>query len=730
MLAAVIGAPAGFALQSLAGQAFFPPGNAADATDQAAAASPDAQLYAEGKKAIHENRWSDAVKTFDKVSALSGAHAANALYWKAYAENKLGHSQEAMGTCLVLRQQFGDSSWVDDCGALEIEIKASKGQTVMPQSGQSDELKLLALATLMKKDPKSATAQIQEIVQGDGSETLKEGAVFILGELVPDATYAQIVRVSFLEGDVRIARESANEKAKTEQWEAAALNLPLQSGDSLVTGKDGRAEIELENASTVYLGENSVVSFQDLHTTGGVPHTELALVSGTVTMHLNSLMGGETFLLRTPTEALFSRYPEKANLRVSSYLDGIAVTVLGEGALTVAGMGKQDLVPGKTLYFSDGRRSTAPEGAKTGDDAAFDAWVADRYSARTSANTEVMQEAGLTKPIPGLAEMKDKGQFYECPPYGTCWMPSAQKQNATLVAPPAPAKGLKSAPATSGGPASGGSAQTYPAEWFPCMDTWYPGMGLHYPMGYLMNPSAFSFGFDPYAWAVCHSGWWMYDNNRHGYMWVAGPKRHHKFPGRWVKYGGTKAFVPLHPKDVKGQPPLNREHGFAVGKAREGIRLEPVVFGAGHELEAMKEAPREFRHAEEPALAHAEAPRMETRTLHDKPGVTARAVIPMTFNRQQGFVTSRQVIQGGRSVTVNAPVGRVGGTTGGGFSGHSGGSVGFGAVGTAHSGGGAVSASSGGGVAHGGGSAPAASSSSASSSSASSSPASSGSSHK
>ena len=53
-------------------------------------------------------------------------------------------------------------------------------------------------------------------------------------------------------------------------WESAVTGLPLETGFNLVTGA-GRAEIEFEDASTVYLAENSALTFNDLHTTGGVP---------------------------------------------------------------------------------------------------------------------------------------------------------------------------------------------------------------------------------------------------------------------------------------------------------------------------------------------------------------------------------------------------------------------------------------------------------------------------
>jgi hypothetical protein len=676
--------------------------------------APDAKQYAEGAKAIHEGRWTDAVKIFEAVEQQKSEHAVGAAYWKAYALNKMGQPGKAIETCTSLKAQNAKSTWVDDCGALEIEIRASSGQTVSPKADQSDELKLLSLATLMRSDPQAATDQIKEIVQGDGSEKLKEGAVFILGQQVPDATYPQIVRISYLEGDVRVARAAENEKSNKPAWESAVMNLPLSEGDSVVTGKDGRAEIEFEDASTLYLGENSVLNCIDMHTTGGVPHTELALVSGTLNTHLNSLMGGETFLIRTPTENMLTRYPEKSNLRITSYLDGMALTSLTGGALNVTGANKMELTPGKTMFFSEGHHViSAEEAGETEDFAAFDAWVADRYGARTSAATEVMKEAGLAKPVPGLAEMKGKGHFFECPPYGMCWEPDAPQAKAVLTAPPTPAPTPKSARASAGGPTNGGMNQSS-LDWFPCMSAWYPGMGWGaygrtMPVGYA--------SIDPFAWAVCHSGDWLPYNGR--YAWVAGARRHHHCPVRWVKFGRTTVAVPLHPKDVKGKPPINRA-GFEPIKGKDGLRLAPIRLEAGRPIQVVKSPPKDFRNVPRPVLLRADAPRMVAVALHDnmKAGIAAHRAIPMSFNHQQGFVTSHQVMQGGHPVAVSVPVGRVGGGgfpsgfSGGGMPSH-GGSAGFGAISVSRAGGGSFngggghvgggSVSGGGGSVHGGG---------------------------
>jgi hypothetical protein len=712
VVAAVVLAPIHGWSQPIPGAALLESGPAAGMFDEANAVSfPDDRDYAAGKQAIHDGRWAEAVTIFGKLVDVGGIHADSAYYWKAYALNKGGKPDEAIHICGQLRNDYRKSSWIEDCDALQIEIDSSRGKPVPPKAEQSDELKLLALASLLQSDPQKATEQIKEIVNSDASEKLKEGAVFILGQQVPDATYPQIVRISYLEGDVRIARASENEKSKNPAWETAVMNLPLNGGDSIVTGKDGRAEIEFEDASTAYLAENSVLNCIDIHTTGGVPHTELALVSGTMTTHLDSLMGGETFLIRTPTENILARYPEKSDLRITSYLDGIGVATLSAGMLNVTGANKLELAPGKTVFLGEGHHvTTAEEAGKTTDFAAFDAWVADRHAARTSASTEVMREAGLQKPIPGMADMKGKGHFFECPPYGTCWEPDAPQAQARpmLAAGPTPPPTPKSASPSSGGSTNG----TYSnADWFPCFSSWYPGMAYRglYPAGYAGNPGAFYSGVDPYAWAVCHSGDWIPYNNR--YAWVAGTRRHHHCPVRWVKSGRTAIAVPLHPRDVKGKPPINRD-GLQPVKTKDGLHVNPIKVEPGKPIEVLKSPPKEFRNAPQQMLARVDAPRMQALAMHDnvKAGITAHTAIPLTFNHQQGFVASHQVMQGGRPVAVSIPVGRVGGggfsggTPGTGFSGHSGG-AGFGAVshGGSFSGGGHSSGGSMGGGASGGG---------------------------
>lgn len=136
--------------------------------------------YADGTRAINEGRWSDAEAIFTKIAAQHGDRSDAALYWKAYAQNKEGQQGRALETCADLGHTYPQSRWISECDALRIEIRGRSGQPVSPQSTSDDELKLLALNALMQQDEARAMPAIKQILNGNGSEKLKERALFVL----------------------------------------------------------------------------------------------------------------------------------------------------------------------------------------------------------------------------------------------------------------------------------------------------------------------------------------------------------------------------------------------------------------------------------------------------------------------------------------------------------------------------------------------------------------------
>ncbi|HEX3570508.1 MAG TPA: HEAT repeat domain-containing protein [Acidobacteriaceae bacterium] len=148
----------------------------------AGVAADDGGLYADGTRAINESRWQDAVGIFRHVAEMRGEHAEGALYWKAYAENKEGQSASALNTCGELRKQYAKSRWLNECGALEIEIRGKSGDPVAPQAEADENLKLLALQALMQQDQKQAVPILQKILTGNQSDELKSRALFVLAQ--------------------------------------------------------------------------------------------------------------------------------------------------------------------------------------------------------------------------------------------------------------------------------------------------------------------------------------------------------------------------------------------------------------------------------------------------------------------------------------------------------------------------------------------------------------------
>ena len=746
-------APLGLVVQNSAGQSLLSVSTPIESGGLSMSGNgPDSGAYADGVRAINAGRWSDAIAVFSQISEHGGDYADAALYWKAYAENKQGQGSQALDTCEKLHQEHHGSKWNDECGALAIEIRAKSGQPVHPDGAQSDDLKLLALASLMQRDKKLALTQIEDILNSDSSEKLKQGALFIKGQQHEDTINPQIVRVSYVEGDVRISRGGEKGRGKVSAWETAVSDLPIETGFSLVTGA-GRAEIEFEDASTIYLAENSVLTFNDLSTAGRIPHTDVALLAGTATLHVQPSVAGESFLLRTQNDSLLTKYPGAANLRISSYTDGLAVAYLNKGALALYEAGQQPMIPGETAYFKDGRRILDAGPTHPPDFTSWDKWVADRYSKRVDATAKVLSASGLAAPIPGLAELQGKGRFFSCEPYGTCWEPPTASAQASAL-PHSETGSQPSALVAQGDTEQTPGHSTQPGrnigfignptaskpnfqnadllDIFPCM----PG-GLRYLLAGNIDPrlegisGMGQFASEPWMWAICNAGSWLYyqnGNNGSGYVWVVGRIHHHP-PVRWIKGGNSVAFVPTHPLDEKRGLPVNRKSvAFVVNK--DGHSIERVEIPSNRPVTLLKEPPREFRTEYMPPLPQASEPRMEARSIRDavvaRSGTVKTAGIPITFDRNtQSFMMQRQEMRGNRSISVATPINTRSGnfqSQGGGYSGR--GFNGAGASGGGRAGSGAYNSGSHGSTGDGGSSranASAGSSSSGASSSAASS---------
>ena len=356
----------------------------------------------------------------------------------------------------------------------------------------------------------------------------------------------------------------------------------------------------------------------------------------------------------------------------------------------------------------------------------WDSWTADRVSTRAAALSAAMKEAGLPEAVPGLAELQGQGRFFACAPYGTCWEPTdgwAPKAAQTARLGQSMDRGLSQdggawqqpvaayASARAPGKPWGGPRLVRAAyapqygnyettalnpygedddlAFFPCAPGLFPygaglsglsfGAGAFYPQSY----------YGQYQWAVCHAGSWVQQGRR--YAWVASTTKRYHGPFRWVKYGGKEGFVPIHPKDVAGKPPLNLEHGvFAVAPGKLGGsggpgELERLAYNPATPVKVLGSAPRAFREDTLARLQPAGTPRLEghvlgsaatSRVSNESSAFARGTAVPIQFDHKAGsFAVATSSTAGSRGGSMehfggNAAGGRAG--LAGGSTGHSG----------------------------------------------------------
>jgi tetratricopeptide (TPR) repeat protein len=140
----------------------------------------DEAAYERGTRALDEHKYEEAVALFTAVIDSKSPRADGATYWKAYALNRAGRRDEALAALAALRRDYPGSHWLNDAQALESEVKQSSGQPVSPAQESNEDLKLMAINSLMNADPERAIPLLEGLLKGSSSPRLKDRAMFVL----------------------------------------------------------------------------------------------------------------------------------------------------------------------------------------------------------------------------------------------------------------------------------------------------------------------------------------------------------------------------------------------------------------------------------------------------------------------------------------------------------------------------------------------------------------------
>jgi HEAT repeat protein len=210
---------------------------AATAQTDAARREREDQLYEEGQDALEEARWQRAVDRFSSLAAVKGTRVDAALYWKAYALDKLGQKAEALATAAELIKGYPSSKWLSDAKTLELQVRQSVGQSVRPEAQADEELKLLALQGLQHSDPEQAVPMLEKILSSSSSPRLKERALFVLAQS-NNAKARQVL--------TSIARGSGNPDLQRKAIQYLGVNGTRENREILAQIYDASTDVDIK----------------------------------------------------------------------------------------------------------------------------------------------------------------------------------------------------------------------------------------------------------------------------------------------------------------------------------------------------------------------------------------------------------------------------------------------------------------------------------------------------
>jgi HEAT repeat protein len=146
-----------------------------------------------GRDLIEDEKWQEAEQSFKGFIAGFPRHknVDAAFYWMAFALKKQGRLQDADRALEQLIKEHPKSGWSDDAQAMRVEMAPQLGnQTTINEAMDEsrakgdDEMKLIALQSLMFSNPERAMPVLQDILKADSkaSKKLKHAAIALLGQ--------------------------------------------------------------------------------------------------------------------------------------------------------------------------------------------------------------------------------------------------------------------------------------------------------------------------------------------------------------------------------------------------------------------------------------------------------------------------------------------------------------------------------------------------------------------
>ena len=214
---------------------------------------------------------------------------------------------------------------------------------------------------------------------------------------------SRVGRVAYIEGTV------SYHTADQTQWDEAAVNEPVTTGDACYTDQNGRATLQIGRAY-VRLDNQTEVDVDTLDDQNAV----LYVPQGSVSITLKAMNQGEVYEVLTPSGTVQLNTPGRYRVDVTSDGTPPKLTVL-EGSADVFGDSTRVTVTsGQTTPVVVDQ---APQPVQPAAAAPVDGWAEQQDAAMVQVPDYVNPD------VPGIDATATSGQWAEDPNYGRVWYP-------------------------------------------------------------------------------------------------------------------------------------------------------------------------------------------------------------------------------------------------------------------------------------------------------------------
>lgn len=223
-----------------------------------------------------------------------------------------------------------------------------------------------------------------------------------------DVIRQTVARVSFVEGDASYSRGD-----DPDEWQPAAINVPMTNGDRLYTAERSRAELQLHGA---WIRLSPGADLTALNLTHDVK--QFSLTGGTASFRVRRLQGEEVFEVDTPNAAV--TFEVAGDYRIDVDQDGNTRVAVRRGQITVAAQGGQIPLSAGSVISIQGLDDPYYDVTEIGGPDTWDRWVSFR-DARFSRTRSAVY---VNSDIVGTEDLDQYGRWSDIPNYGQAWSPS------------------------------------------------------------------------------------------------------------------------------------------------------------------------------------------------------------------------------------------------------------------------------------------------------------------